>query len=193
MFTQLLHVERVRQAAHVKHKVGFERQTVFKAEADAMHRNGVVVVLQKQVGNARFHPRRRNVRRIDDVIGDLFDRAQHLALQAHGLLQRALHRFGKRVLAARLLKAVDKHGLGCIHKQNFIRLVLRLQCFERAEKRLKKLAAAGIRDDRHAALNTLGFIAKIVKDRNERRGQIIDTIKADILHGVHGARFARAG
>lgn len=73
MFTQLLHVERVRQAAHVKHKVGFERQTVFKAEADAMHRNGVVVVLQKQVGNARFQSRRRNVRRIDDVIGDLFE------------------------------------------------------------------------------------------------------------------------
>ena len=89
------------------------------------------------------------------------------------------------MLAARLLKTVDEHRLGRIHKQNFIRLALRLQRFERAEKRLKKLAAAGIRDDRHAALNTLGFIAKIVKDRNERRGQIIDTIKADILHPAY--------
>ena len=159
MFTQLLHVEQGSTGSARQTKVGFKRQTVFKAEADAMHRNGVVVVLQKQVGNALSAPP-RNVRRIDDVIGDLFDPGAASRAQTHGLFKTTITS-EKRVLTARLLKngwrartpdaSINKilYGLFCA-----------FNCFERAEKRLKKARRRGYRDDRYAALNTLGFIKR---------------------------------
>ena len=118
--TELLHIEGVRQTAYIENQVRFHGDPIFKAKADAVHRQGIAGAAEKQLGDARFQLRRGHARGVNDIIGAFFDRLKHLPLQLYRLLQRAVQIIGKRMLAARLFETVDQHRVRGIEKQDLI-------------------------------------------------------------------------
>ena len=190
---QRLVVEGVGQAAHVKDQVGLHGDTELKPKADAVHRQGILGAGEEELGDAGLQLGRGHAGGVDDIVRALLDRLEHLPLQLDGLLQCAAHLVGEGVLAARLLEAVYQHAVGGIQEQDFIGLLIPLEGFQRREEGFEQLPAPGVRHHGGAVLGALGFQAQVVKHGNQRRGQVVHAEKADVLHGVHGPGFPRAG
>ena len=190
---QGLVIEGVGQTAHVKDQVRLHGNTKFKPKADTVYRQGVLGAGEKQLTDSSLQLSRGHPGGVDDIVGDLLHRFEHLPLQLDGLLQGAAHFVGQRMLAAGLLKTVYQHPIGGIQKQDLIGLFVPLQGLHGGEERLEQLPAPGICHHSRPVPHPLGLDAHVVKHGNQRRRQVIHTEKADVLHGVHGPGFPCPG
>ena len=191
LIPQRIDVERIRQEAHIKDKVGIERNAVLKPEREDIHVHldisaGCIVVLSNDVAQLGF----AQVRRIDQLGCTRTERGKLPALTRHPLRDPCLG--SERMWAACLLVAAYDHVVGRLHKEQLVGYIPRVEFAKDADKVVEELAAARIHHNRRAADLAMRLTAEIDEFRNKDRWQIVHAEIAQILHIAGGERFSAA-
>ena len=190
---ELLVVKGVGQAAHVEDQVRLHGDAELKAETDAVHRQGVACLGEEQLGDAGPQLGRGHPRGVDHIVRALLHGLEHLPLQLHRALQRAVEPVGQGVLSPGLFKPPHQHRVRGVQKQDLIGLSVPLQRLHGLEEGLEQLSPPGVGDHRHPAHNVLAFHAEVVKHGDQGGGQVVHAEKAHILHGVEDLGLPRSG
>ena len=189
---ELRHIEGIGQKAHVKDKVRLQWDTVLVAERHHVHAQlAARALVAKDAIELISELCRRHLRRVDDHVRALTQRAQELLLAVHRLLDA--HAVGhERMAAARLLVALDDGLQIRRDKKQAADVAALLQPVHRVEKARKvPVPRTDVAHERDAVIAAVALRAERRKLEHDVRRNIVHRKIAHILQIRRGARFSR--
>jgi hypothetical protein len=190
---QFGHPMRVLQKAHVEHQIGVARQPAGKAKThDGQHRFAAIAN-RKALPYLVLKIIRGIVSGIDHMLGPAPQRFEHFALAGDAVGHRPV--IGERVPSPVFGKAAFQFGARAIEKQH--RHITRLfgaHLFQLFDQSLRaETARSGVDADRQRAAGIPPPVRRQEQIVEERNGQIVDNLPAQILQHFQRRRFACTG
>ena len=191
---QFRNVERVGQAADVQHEVGFRRDAELEAEGHDCQAHGVLgpAVRVEQVADPLFVLGGGEQTGIDGIIGPLLEGLQDSTLLPEGLPGGEALGDADGVAAARLAVAAHQHLVRRVEEEDLILYPLLVHLVQRVLDFLRRAAAADVHAEGHPLELVVARFREGRDAGQQRRRDVIDAEKADVLQRIHGDGFSSA-
>ena len=186
-----LHVEGIRQEAHVDDHVRVDGDAVLEPEGEDGDLHVFPVAADAEAAREELeHVGDFHARGVDDEVRESADGREHPALFLDAFLQAALP--GEGMAAAGLHVAPHEHFVGRFEEDELVGDAALRELVQRLRERVEEGAAPDVRDDRHAAHTGGGLPAQVREAHDEHGGQIVHAVVPHLFQLLHEARLARA-